>query len=153
MHLDRGRVQRERLDLDPHDLLRLQQHRCPVRQPQDGALRLTSNPVVFTLHFSIGTGDHLHSLRELARIRAFTMIELPPLVRAHGVSIQLAPTIPDLRPKRKMRRRHLTVSATHVLIVAESSPLKNVPQLPSTGEAEDIERVHLLRQRGRPDLF
>src|SRR6267378_4719196 len=68
------------------------QHRCPVRQPQDGALRLTSNPVVFTLHFSIGTGDHLHSLRELARIRAFTMIELPPLVRAHGVSIQLAPT-------------------------------------------------------------
>src|SRR5712675_1997919 len=24
MHLDRGRVERERLDLDPHDLLRLQ---------------------------------------------------------------------------------------------------------------------------------
>ena len=45
------------------------------------------------------------------------------------------------------------VSATHVLIVAESSPLKNVPQLPPTGEAEDVERVRPLRKRGRSDLF
>ena len=43
MHLDRGRVERERLDLDPHDLLRMQLLEYPI---ENAVLGLAIHPRV-----------------------------------------------------------------------------------------------------------
>lgn len=67
--------------------------------------------------------------------------------------MQLAPTIAEFAPKTKNKEASIDGERSSCTDAAKSSPLKNIPQLPPTGEAEHVERVRLLGKRGRPYLF